>query len=93
MIRYLAIESITKLNMFPNKGGISSYYSPRQIMGLPNLDYTKHLSVSFGTYVQVNREPNPTNTNEARTYDAIYLRAATNLQGGHEVMDLNSGRV
>ena len=28
MIRYLAMESVKKLNMFPNKGGISSYYSP-----------------------------------------------------------------
>jgi hypothetical protein len=33
------------------------------------------------------------NSNAARTLDAIYLRPALNMQGGHELYDRNSGRV
>ena len=34
-----------------------------------------------------------TNTLKARGRDGIYLRALNNLQGGHEVLDLMTGRV
>jgi hypothetical protein len=43
--------------------------------------------------VQANNEPNPTNTNAPRTIDCIYLRPFSNIQGGHELLDLRSGRV
>jgi hypothetical protein len=49
--------------------------------------------VPFGAYVQANHETNQTNSNAARTRDAIYLRPAINMQGGHELYDLNSNRV
>ena len=91
MIRYLAMVCTTKLNFFPVKGGVSQYYSPRMIMNQTNLDYNKHCVVPFGTYVQANHETNPTNTNAPRTLDAIYLHPTDNIQGGHELMDLNSG--
>jgi hypothetical protein len=52
------------------------------------------LSGAFGAYVQANHETNQTNFNAARTIDAIYrLRPALNMQGGHELYDLNSNRV
>jgi hypothetical protein len=93
LIRYLVTMQASKLNLFPAKGGISPYYSPRTILGLPPLDYTKHYAVPFGAYVQANHETNQTNSNAARTIDAIYLRPALNMQGGHELYDLNSNRV
>jgi hypothetical protein len=83
----------SQLNLFPAKGGISPYYSLRTILGLPTLDYEKHGAVPFGAYVQANHETNQTNSNAARTFDAIYLRPALNMQGGHKLYDLNSGRV
>jgi hypothetical protein len=49
--------------------------------------------VPFGAYVQANHETNQTNSNAARTIDAIYLRPALNMQGGHKPYDLNSNRV
>ena len=82
-----------QLNFFPAKGGISTYYSPWMIMDQTNLDYTKHCTTPFGAYVQANHESNPHNTNMLRTQDGIYLHPNNNFQGGHEVMDLNSGRV
>jgi hypothetical protein len=93
MIRYLAMVQVNQLNYFPVKGGISSYYSPRTILGGTPLDYKKHCTIPFGAYVQANHESTPTNDNAARTIDCIYLRPCNNLQGGHELMDLNSGRV
>jgi hypothetical protein len=40
-----------------------------------------------------NHETNQTNSNAAWTIDAIYLQTALNMQGGHELYDLNSTRV
>ena len=45
----------------------------------------------FGAYVQANHETNQTDSNVNRTLDAIYLHPTRNQQGGHELMDLNSG--
>jgi hypothetical protein len=58
-----------------------------------SLDYNKHCTIPFGAYVQANHEMNQTNSNAPRTIDAIYLRPANNQQGGHELMDLNSGKL
>jgi hypothetical protein len=57
------------------------------------LDYDKHCAVPFGAYIQANHETNQTNSNAARTTDAIYLQPVLNIQGGHELCDLNSNRV
>ena len=40
MIRYLAMDCTNKLNLFPAKGGISEYYSPRTILNQRCLLYT-----------------------------------------------------
>ena len=93
MIRHLTMIAAEQLNMFPAKGGISSHYSPYMILNGKVLDFNKHCLVPFGAYVQANNQPNPTNTNAPRTIDCIYLRPTTNRQGGHELMDLNSGRL
>ena len=57
------------------------------------MDYNKQFQIPFGSYIQANHEPNPKNTTTPRTLDAIYLRPTGNLQGGHELIDLNSGRL
>ena len=92
MTHYLAMDVTNKLNIFPVKGGILDYYSPHVILGGRKLEYSKHLSVPFGAYVQVNQDHQITNTNAARKIDGIYLMANNNIQAGHWVMDLNTGR-
>jgi hypothetical protein len=69
------------------------YYSPKTILRLPTLDYAKHCTVPFGAYIKANHETNQTNSNASRTLDAIYFRPVNSMQGGHELYDLNSGRV
>ena len=92
MIRYLAMVCTTKLN-FSHEGRGLTILQPLMILNQTNLDYNKHCVVPFATYVQANHETNPTNTNALRTLDAIYLCPMDNIQGGHELMDLNSGQV
>ena len=43
--------------------------------------------------MQAHNQPTYTNSNAPCTLDAIYLRPAQNMQGGHELMDLTSGLV
>jgi hypothetical protein len=93
MINYLAMIQANQLNIFPVKGGVSNYYSPKMILNQANLDHTKHCVVPFGAYVQANHKSKKTSSNVTRTLDANYLRPAQNQQGGHELMDLNSGQI
>jgi hypothetical protein len=93
MIRYLAMYQVNQLNLFPVKEGVSACYNPRMILNQEKLDDANDRSVPFGAYVQTNHETNRTNSNATRTSDAIYLQPAQNQQGGHELMDLNSGQV
>ena len=67
------------MNLFPAKGGVSKYYSPKMIIKQTNVDYNKHIKIGFESYVQANQENNPSNTQEARTRDAIYLSPVENL--------------
>ena len=93
MLRHMAMHVTQQLNYFPAKGGISKYYSPHVILTEQPLDYNKHCQVPFGAYVQGNQDNLPTNTLAPRTIDAIYLRPMNNKQAGHEIMDVNTGRV
>ena len=81
MIPYLAMVCAKQMNNFPAKNGISKYYSPHMIMSNESYDYKKHCVCEFGTYVQGNTRTN--NTNLPRSVDAIYLRPASSLLGGH----------
>ena len=64
------------------------------ILSQRNLDYKKYCQIEFGAYVQAVQDNGiDKNTNRPRTIDAIYLRPERNLQGGHELMDLQTGRV
>jgi hypothetical protein len=38
MVKYLVMESAKKLNYFPNKNGVSKYYSPRMILHQENIN-------------------------------------------------------
>jgi hypothetical protein len=60
MIRYLAMNQADQMNLFPVKGGVSSYYSPRMILSQTNLDYTKDCTVPFGSELMYKLTMKPT---------------------------------
>jgi hypothetical protein len=63
-----------EINLFPPCGGISQYYSPRVIIYQRDLEYEKHCSFPFGSYVQAHTESDPKNTIHPSALDCIYLR-------------------
>ena len=81
------------LNTFPPSGEISPTYSPRCIITRKPVDFDKHCTVSFGSYVQATTQNTPTNTMEERSIDGIYLQTLDNTQAGHEVLNLKTGKV
>ena len=93
MIRYLPMIVTQKVNIFPYKGGILAHYSPDMILNKINGYYKKHFQYEFGSYFQASQANKPKNTNLACTMDAIYLHPPTNLQGGHKLMDIATGRL
>jgi hypothetical protein len=93
MINYLAMIQEKQTQPIPREGRVSKYYSPRMILNQTNLDYTKHCVVPFGACVQANHESMKTSSNVTRTLDAIYLRPEQNQQGGHKLINLNSGQL
>ena len=92
MTRHLAMRCTESLNFFPAPNGISNYLSPHTILNRRKIAYKQHLQYEFGSYVQVNNRAEPTNTNNSRTLDAIYLRPTGTVQPGHHVMDLSTGK-
>jgi hypothetical protein len=93
LVKYLVMESTKKLNFFPNKNGVSKYFSPRMILHQENLDYERHCTYSLGEYVLAHDEPQPSNTNAPRALDCIYLRPLDSAQGGHELLHLQTNDV
>ena len=90
LMKALVSESARKLNFFPAKHGISSHYSPRQIVHRQTLDANHHCRFALGAYVQAHDEPDPSNTQAPRTLDAIYMRP---IQNGHEILNLKTEKV
>lgn len=93
VIKHLAMHSVRCLNYFPNKHGISKYFSPYTILSKLHVDAKKQLKFPFGAYVQACQDNTPTNTIAARTIDCVYLGPAQNKQGGHVLLDISTGRV
>jgi hypothetical protein len=79
MVKYPVMESAKQLNYFPNKNGVSKYYSPRMILHQENINYDRHCEYHFGEYVLAHDDPKRTNTNASRALDCIYLRALDSI--------------
>ena len=63
--------------------------SSRQLIEQKNLELHKDLGIPFGSYVEAAQKT--TNTAKARTRSAIYLGVSSNIQGGNDVMALDTG--
>jgi hypothetical protein len=74
-----AVLFVTKqLNLFPVKGGISTQFSPKQIMTGKVVHY-KICSIPFGQYCQMSEEGTPRNSLAARTQGAIAIGPSGNV--------------
>ena len=93
LLQYLVSDVARKLNYFPNPGSVSPYYSPRELLHQRKLEFDKHCAIPQFAYVQAHEEPTHTNGMAARSLDCLYLRPTTNIQGGHELFNLQTHRV
>ena len=89
------IERCTKnRNLFVQEGGYSEYYSPHMMLSRRHIDFEKHVKYSFGSYgIAYHKNKPQKNDPRPRGLDVIYLRPLLELQGGHEVLHLATGRV
>jgi hypothetical protein len=88
-----AVLFVTKqLNLFPVKGGISTQFSPKQIMTGKVVHY-KFCSIPFGQYCQISKEGTPRNSLAAWTQGAIAIGPSENVQGGHKCYTLHTASI
>ena len=92
MIEYLVKDQVKKINQFPAKGGVSDYHSPDILTGGRPLDYKRDFVAPSGAFVLAGNEAEPYNTNAPRMIEAIYLCPNYAPQGGHVLMNLNTGK-
>ena len=89
----MMMETATKLNYFPAKGGCSNYFSPREILHHIKLDCKKHCSMSLLSYVLAQDEPTLMNTLCTCALDCLFLCAEQNNQGGYECYHIPTHQV
>ena len=91
MCKQLVEKSVKNLNQFTSRDGIADNMSTLTMMtGRPFPEYSE-FSLEFGSYVQVFKDNDPTNTMKLRTTPAIALNPTNNLQGGYDFMSLVTG--
>ena len=88
MIIALAERVVKFINVFPPKGGVSNYYSPHAIITCLPLDHNLNCQHPFGSCVQANNQPHPSNTPAARTLDCICLDSIGGPASGHSLSHL-----
>jgi hypothetical protein len=81
------------LNNFPLATGISTQFSPRELIIPHRLDYKKHCKALFGTYCKAHKENNPTNSMLARGTPSICLSPTGNLQGSYHFLSPVTGKL
>ncbi len=88
MLIWLLHFVIIWLNNFPLATGISTQFSPRELILHHCLDYSKHCKVPFGPYCKTHEEYDPTNSMDTQGTPYIYLGPTGNLQGSYYFLSL-----
>jgi hypothetical protein len=81
------------LNNFLLATGISTQYSPRELILCHRLDYNKHCKASFGAYCKTHEENDPTNSMDTKGTPSICLGPTGNLQGSYYFLSLRIGKL
>ncbi len=81
------------LNSLPVANGISTTWSPREIILGHPLDYTHHCRAPFGAYCEAHDENTPTNDMTTHGTPAICLGPTGNFQGTYTFLSLVTGQV
>ena len=93
MLIYLLHHVVMWLNNFPAANGISTRFSPREILQHNKLSIKHHCVAPFGSYCEVHEDNDPTNSMQSRGLPAICLGPTGNIQGTYSFLNLSSGLV
>ena len=80
------------MNSFHVKSGISKKWSPQELVFQTKLDAKLHCRAPFGSYCEMNIEPDVTITMEPRTNWAICMGPMGDLQGSYKFLLLPTGK-
>jgi hypothetical protein len=72
------------LNNFPVKSGVSTKFSPRELICRHRLSTKVHFKTPFGAYCEVYDEPTPSNSMTPRTHKTICMGPTGNIQGSYK---------
>ncbi len=81
------------LNNMPSATGISTQFSPRELVLQTRLKYKQHCRAPFGSYCKVHEDNDPTNSMAPRTTPAICVGPTGNLQGSYFFFSLVTGQI
>ena len=93
MIRSLVTMMTMMLNAHVDKEGISTEFSPRELVLRWQLDWKRHCKAPFGVFCLAYDDPSTTNTMEDRGTEAIYLGPTGNHQGTCKFLSLTTWKV
>ena len=93
MIIHGVQDVVNKLNWIPPKGGVSPYLSPYSILTHRRINYYQHCLYTHGKSVQTAEDELIKNDMKPQSLDCIYLNPIYTRTGGHQLLDLNTGRV
>jgi len=92
ILELIASRAAELMNIFPAKGGISSHFSPQQIIERVNIDFKNDMVAEMGQYVHaIGTETN--NTMAPRSIEAIYIGPTKGQRTGHQVFNLHTKRI
>ena len=93
MLIYLLHHVVMWLNNFPVANGISTRFSPREILQHNKLSIKRHCVAPFGSYCEVHEDNDPTNGMQSRGLPTICLGPTGNIQGTYSFLNLSTGLV
>lgn len=96
-IKSMVYNAVFWLNAFPASPGvgISTVFSPRELVLRQSVDIKATCKVLFGSYCEVHHEPESkdTNTMQPRTSEGIAMGPVGNIQGTQKFYDLRTRRI
>ena len=91
LLNYIVPE-VTRKFYIPRTGGISAYYSPREIVTGRKSNYKKECLIPFLSYVLAHDEPSPSSSQAPRAIDCM-CPAVHLAQGGHECYNIGTSKI
>ncbi|KAL7502656.1 hypothetical protein ACHAXN_000584, partial [Cyclotella atomus] len=93
VIKALLKNVVLWMNVLLSKQGISTEYSPQELVLRRQLDPDKHAQWSFGVFGEAHDDLDRTNTMQERTKSCINLGPTGNFQGTHQFLNLETGEI